>query len=188
MRRCTFILTLLIGILAGAGASSCARSEEEQIASLQKDFATLQTELQKELAAAIAARGPEGAIEVCSVASPQMEQRLSAQRGALIRRISDRPRNPDHLADEFEQRAMDRWRLEMAQGKKPALYHERGDAGLRVMQPIVIQNQLCLQCHGGPAEVSPQTRAAIAAKYPADRALGYSMNELRGAFSATIAD
>ncbi len=186
MKRLRGMLIFLIGIVGGLAA--CAQSDEGKIASLQKNFATLQTELQKELAAAIAASGPEGAIEVCSVASPQMERRLSRESGAEIRRVSDRPRNPEHMVDEFERRAMDRWRAEMAQGKKPALYHERSEAGLRVMQPIVIQNNLCLQCHGGPGQISAATAAAIAQRYPQDQAIGYALNDLRGAFSATVAD
>jgi hypothetical protein len=40
---------------------------------------------------------------------------------------------------------------------------------------------VCTTCHG--ATVAPDVAAAIAARYPEDRATGFSPGDLRGAFS-----
>ena len=44
-------------------------------------------------------------------------------------------------------------------------------------EPLVIQ-ALCLACHG--TVIAPDVQAAIAEKYPADRAIGYADGDLRG--------
>ncbi len=42
---------------------------------------------------------------------------------------------------------------------------------------------VCLVCHG--SELSPDVRAALDEHYPHDRARGYQLDDIRGAFSIT---
>lgn len=172
---------------AAATSSSCASDDAAQAARSAELFARLQTNLQQQLAQAIAQGGPQSAIRVCASISPQLEQRLSHESGIAMRRISDRPRNPAHLADDYERAILDSWRADLAAGRAPRLHYQRRPEGLRIMSPIVIGNALCLRCHGGPADIDLATRRVIQASYPDDQATGYSMGQLRGAFSA-IAD
>lgn len=168
--------------------AACHADDAERAEAAKKLFADFQTQLQGELQKAIAAGGTKGAIEVCGRVSPEMEARLAAERGVLFRRISDRPRNPDHAADEWERAQLERWRAELAAGDEPAPVHERRSEGLRVMAPIVLRNATCLKCHGAPESIDAATRAAILQRYPADQAVGYKLGDLRGAFSLTYSD
>ena len=38
----------------------------------------------------------------------------------------------------------------------------------------------CLACHGDPASMEPEVVAAIQAKYPEDKAVGYAAGSMRG--------
>jgi hypothetical protein len=38
----------------------------------------------------------------------------------------------------------------------------------------------CLGCHGPAASIQPMVKEAIAARYPADRAVGYAEGDFRG--------
>ena len=40
---------------------------------------------------------------------------------------------------------------------------------------------VCMNCHA--AEIKPETEAALSEKYPLDKARGYSLGQIRGAFS-----
>ncbi|MFN7177274.1 MAG: DUF3365 domain-containing protein, partial [Thermaurantiacus sp.] len=53
---------------------------------------------------------------------------------------------------------------------------------LRYMRAIPTAPQ-CLACHGPEEAIAPAVRAAIAERYPDDRATGFRAGELRGAFS-----
>ena len=42
---------------------------------------------------------------------------------------------------------------------------------------------MCLQCHGKPADMKDNVKAILAKEYPEDKAVGYSLGEIRGAIS-----
>jgi len=52
----------------------------------------------------------------------------------------------------------------------------------RYMKAIPLQDA-CLKCHGTPENVAPAVTDALAADYPHDKATGYTLGQLRGAFS-----
>ena len=147
-------------------------------------FQRFQQELQSRLGEAVAKGGPVGAISVCRVASPRLEQQLSTG-GIAVRRVSDRPRNPEHKPDEFEARTIAAWAADVAAGKSPSVVAARDGDRLRVMKPILIGSAMCLSCHGSPDTFSGELRAALLQEYPLDRAVGYRLGDLRGAFSAS---
>jgi hypothetical protein len=49
-----------------------------------------------------------------------------------------------------------------------------------VRLPIVLNNALCLKCHGGADDVDAATMKVLAERYPADEATGYRLDDLRG--------
>lgn len=43
---------------------------------------------------------------------------------------------------------------------------------------------MCLQCHGKPAEqINPATLKKLSELYPADKAVGYDIDQVRGIWS-----
>ncbi|HBS04662.1 MAG TPA: hypothetical protein DEA96_06845 [Leptospiraceae bacterium] len=144
-------------------------------------FMAFKGDLQKRLIGAIQEKGAPYAIQVCSVASPEMEQKHSEDAWKIYR-VSDKPRNPDHRANEFEAVVIEMWKQRLKNQEPLQPVHFRTEKEEYVMSPIPVQAALCLQCHGGVKEIKPQTRNAIEAAYPDDEATGYSLGELRGAF------
>jgi len=94
-----------------------------------------------------------------------------------FRRISDRTRNPQNAPDMKQSEILTAWR---SNGPKPVLY--RDGARLITMHPIKIPMEMCLGCHGDSEHLDKKAAIAIAKLYPYDRATGYKLGDLRGAF------
>jgi hypothetical protein len=50
-----------------------------------------------------------------------------------------------------------------------------------VLRPIA-QRPICASCHGPADRLSSRVRAVLADRYPADKALGFEIDEIRGWF------
>ncbi|MBE7410730.1 MAG: DUF3365 domain-containing protein [Leptospiraceae bacterium] len=180
------ILQTTIGILILLfGLCSCnqkkARLEMIQektnryLAEFQKELlGTLQTSIQKS--------GTSGAIEVCKDASPKMEENFSKLDKAKFRRVSLKNRNPDHFPNDWEKKAIENWEKQISEKQTVNIFLEETDTEVRFLKPIFIINETCLKCHGDK-EIDSQTKEKIAKLYPLDKATGYKMGDLRGAFS-----
>ena len=57
-----------------------------------------------------------------------------------------------------------------------------GKSVFRYMKAIPA-GELCLTCHG--KDIAPDLAAKIRERYPKDRAIGFSLGEIRGAFTIT---
>jgi hypothetical protein len=150
--------------------------------------AALTSELLGRLRKEIDAGGPAKAIVVCSEVAPAIAARLSHD-GLTVRRVGTRLRNPADAPDPFEAAVLARWQEGIRRGLTPREEDAWVEAGgvrtLRVMRPIMT-GKLCLACHGETANLDPAVRAALAERYPADRATGYREGDLRGAVSVTV--
>lgn len=173
-----FISFLVVLCLAG-----CSKSNEARKGEALALFDQFQSQLLLKLKTTIEKEGAPAAISECKTASPEMEKQMSSQ-GWTVRRVSDRPRNPDHAPDAFESRVLAQWVSEMQAGKQPEPVAQVDAGDFRVMRPIVIQADLCMRCHGMPEALDRAAAREIAKQYPADLATGYKMGDLRGAFSA----
>jgi hypothetical protein len=54
------------------------------------------------------------------------------------------------------------------------------------MRPIRLTNPRCLNCHGKPENLAPEVKEMLAHLYPEDKAVGYELGDLRGAFSVHV--
>ncbi len=144
-------------------------------------FENFQKSLQAELSSSIQKSGTTGAIDKCKIVSPEMEHNYSKE-NVIIKRISDKPRNPEHKAEDWESSVIKKWKDEIAEGKKPSIAEKVTNGEYKVLKPILIGNALCLQCHGDKEKIDPATLKMIQEKYPNDMAVDYKLNEVRGAF------
>jgi len=165
---------------------SCATKVDENLylTKTQSVVNVFKTELQSNLLKAVQERGAENSIEVCSEISPNIEAKISSENNLQIRRVSEKFRNPNHEPDAWEKKVLQKWTDDLKNGKKLAVYSEIQNAEYRIMNPIVLDNPNCLQCHGGVGEIKPGTLKKIKDKYPNDKAQDYKLGELRGAFSS----
>jgi hypothetical protein len=144
-----------------------------------------QQRLKGALKSAIAAGGPAEAVDVCKIEASEIAQSLRRESGWAIGRVSTKPRNPDNVPDAWEQQILEHFAAQRAQKIQGPLEASRMENGrLRYMRAIDT-GPVCLTCHG--TELSPEVQARINNAYPQDRATGYVLGDLRGAFTLELA-
>ncbi|EQA37991.1 PF11845 family protein [Leptospira inadai serovar Lyme str. 10] len=149
-------------------------------------FEELQADLLKELQESIKKNGIASSIAVCKTISPAKEQELSAKYpGLRLRRISEKNRNPEHAPNEWEAKVIQDWKQFSKTGNPPYMFFESSPQELHALKPILLANETCLKCHGSSEAIDAKTKAALLRLYPNDKATGYKLGDLRGAFSAS---
>lgn len=144
---------------------------------------TLQTNLEKELKAALTEGGPVAGIEICQEIAQPLTFEISKEfPGAQVSRTALRVRNPGNAPDEQSRAVLERWTSRQADGEElpEADLYESEDSVI-VHRPIPTGTR-CLQCHGDPEDFNPELKKALAENYPDDEATGFEEGELRGAF------
>lgn len=139
-----------------------------------------QTALGKNLIKAIGEEGTIGAIEFCNTKALALTDSISVMNNTVIKRVSDKPRNPKNVADDEELGYITYFKKLMAAGKEPKPIVKTEGNEVNFYFPITT-NAMCLQCHGKPNDqLMPETLARLKNLYPADQAIGYDANEVRG--------
>ncbi|MFM9939855.1 MAG: DUF3365 domain-containing protein [Hyphomicrobiaceae bacterium] len=177
--------------LAAAG-SALAQKDKPGDAALRLAKArdvvqTLSDRLRLEITLALKAGPAANAIGVCQTTAPGLTSALADETGVELLRVSHKLRNPENAPDDFEDRVLQKFQAKLDSGAEIAkLEHSEivvtaeGDKLFRYMRAIPVQEQ-CLVCHG--TDVKQDVKAEIARLYPEDKAIGYKLGELRGAFS-----
>lgn len=175
----------------GSGApsgSAAAKSREDAALAAAKSAAQrLGGELRTKLVDAMNNGGPAKAIEVCSTEAHALAENVAKETGVSVGRSSLKLRNVKDAPPGWVQTWL------VAQGDKKAdqtqgmegVYDAPGGRVARFLKPIAIEGT-CLSCHGDPATISEPVKAALAAKYPDDKATGYQNGDLRGALWAEV--
>ncbi|MDH3231590.1 MAG: DUF3365 domain-containing protein [Alphaproteobacteria bacterium] len=183
----------IIGGLAGVAvfaATLAAGAETDLDARTAASKAVIKAfagSLQAELKGAIKASGPVSAIEVCNEEAPAIAHRHAEDKGWEVGRTSLKYRNPDNAPDQWELTVLKSFEARKAAGEDPAqidhaaFVMQDGKRVFRYMKAIPTA-EICLNCHGG-AEVKPEVAAKLADFYPDDRARGFHVGDIRGAFS-----
>lgn len=118
---------------------------------------------------------------------PSIAGALSEETPFEIMRTALRVRNPDNGADAWETTNLENFAKQIKGGTDPKKLEayavtttKEGQRLFRYMRPIMMTEQ-CLACHG--PDVKGDVKAEIAKIYADDKALGYNLGEMRGAFS-----
>lgn len=147
-----------------------------------------QQTLAKNLQQAIQRGGVAEAIRFCNLAAMPLTDSLSRTYNVQIKRASLRVRNPKDTPTPQEEEILNDYQQKLAQNHSisPQI-HELDEEHLLYTKPILINNALCLNCHGEVGkEVTEEAHALIREKYPNDNATGHQMGELRGMWSVTF--
>jgi len=171
------------GMRQGMGQNDTLKQTLEQKVEIGLEYAlTTKQLLGQNLMGAIQKEGTLHALEFCNIEAIPLTQQMEEQHGAVIRRVSDKYRNPDNAANEEERYYIAHFQKEIAAGKdpKPVVLPEGNQT--RFYYPIVT-NSMCLQCHGKPNRLDPKVLDKINWLYPDDLATGYEENEVRGIWS-----
>ena len=191
------VLTLITGVISGCKDKKAApqpatmeKPQGQPVAETDRGRRTIQVfkAYQKDvvgsLKAALTGGGTVAAITVCKEVAAGLKERFRDMPEVTVRRVAQRYRNADHVPDAFETAIFKEWEDGMAEGTPPIAIARATEAGLRVMQPIMLGSRLCLRCHGKPRDMTSETVETLQRLYPNDNATNFEMGDLRGAFSA----
>jgi hypothetical protein len=179
-RRTNSLVPAMILVLAGWPAQQLVADEDAVLNDSRELAQSFGTQLQTALKTALARGGPVEAMSVCKDQAPQIAAQLSRESGARVSRTSRQFRNPANSPEPWQIAVLANFESGMtAEDPLPEHLEHHAD-GIRYMKAIRIQ-PVCLMCHG--TEVTEDVGAALAEHYPHDRARGYALGDLRGAFS-----
>lgn len=180
-RYLSLVIILSVFSLSSLADNSPSKNDLTSEANdIVKTFAGM---LQPKLKQAIQSGGLEHAIEVCSVEAPKIASNLSAQTGWNIKRVSLKPRNKTTaMPDDFEIKILEQFNeLQAKVGSQAVMeYSEIVGKRFRYMKAQAVEG-ICLNCHGN--SVPENVKKLIDLRYPEDSATGYSLGQIRGAFS-----
>jgi hypothetical protein len=181
-------LTLLSLALAACASTRDAEKQAALTDSARQTAAGLLKTLGGELKASMATGGPAMAIGVCKARAPQIAADAAEKTGFSIKRVSPKNRNPKAVPDAWETEAQASLEKRLAAGEKPetldmsAVVDTPEGKVFRYAKALPTQ-AMCLNCHGDPDKLSPEVKDTLAAAYPDDKAVGYSVGMLRGILS-----
>ena len=187
MKALPIAFVLLLGGLLLQAQKSAGFNEQIVRERGQAIVATATAALSTNLMHAITHGGMTNAISFCSVHALPLTDSALNDPSVLLRRVSTRVRNPANQPDGIERRVIQKYQADIAAGKPPAPMVEILQDQARYFSPIVLNNALCLSCHGDPdTQIKPEVRALIDSLYPKDSATGFKLNGLRGIWSVTF--
>ncbi|TGJ99681.1 DUF3365 domain-containing protein [Leptospira semungkisensis] len=164
----------------------CNREQDtEKKAILAKLFYESEESLTKDLQESIRKKGVLASLDTCRTFSEEKERYIAASYPKLvIRRVSEKSRNPDHLPKDWEGKVFADWK-EFASKDTPAfVFSDSSAKSLYFMRPIYVNDPVCLKCHGAAEKISAELKTEIKRRYPEDRSFGYQLGDLIGAYSA----
>ena len=143
-------------------------------------------ELKGELSTAMKAGGPVNAIQVCQMKAPAISIGISEKTGWRVARTSLKLRNPANTPDFWERQVLKSFEARKAGGEDVKKMEQAeilivdGQRTFRYMKAIPTA-ELCLNCHGG--KLKPEVEAELKELYPYDKARGFKLGDIRGAFT-----
>lgn len=179
------VLLAACAVRADTPTAGAADTIDPLLAQSRALVADFEGRLRTQLQSAMKAGGPVEAISVCRDVAPQIAADLSRESGASVGRVSDRFRNPRNMTETWQNDVLVSFAESQPDSASVAEYFARSDGRTRYAKAIHM-GPVCLACHG--SSLAPDVSEALAAKYPHDRAVGYELGQLRGAFSVTWRD
>lgn len=169
-----FLLSLSLPVFAAPDMQALTAEGAALIPPFQK-------QLLETVKGAMQAGGPAKAVEACQTLAPEIANQHSQQAWS-VGRTALKVRNPENAPDEWERKVLEEFTARAAAGESLAemTRTEVVDGQFRMMKAIPT-GEPCLACHG--KDIKPELAALIDQRYPTDQARGFSLGELRGAFT-----
>lgn len=185
---------LLAGFSYGLNATVIAETEsaaqavpEAVIESYKKTIVSFTKKLQGELQGAMKSGGPVNAISVCNLTAPQIAEEVSSAENMHLSRVSLKNRNSNNgvEAGSWQESVLQQFAERKAAGEDPMQIDYTSTQVVDGVETYVYMKaiptpDLCLNCHG--ADLKPEVQTKLNELYPDDKAVGYEVGELRGAF------
>ena len=172
---------LMVTLTATADTVDQVALKAEAVGIVKQFGGSLKPELKK----ALKAGGPVHAITVCSTRAPEIAKGLTESTGWSVKRVSLKARNSGSATpDAWERSVLEQFDKRQAEGEtaNKMAYAEVVDGQYRFMKAQGVE-KVCLQCHA--ANIAPETEKVLKEHYANDAARGYTLGQIRGAFSLT---
>lgn len=175
------------GMGKGKGKKKAAEAPQDANAKIGMQYAlAAKGALGKNLMKTLQVKGTVGALEFFNVKALPLTDSIAQLKNAMIKRVSDKPRNQGNLANAEELGYISYFKGIIAAGTEPKPIVKEAEDTVKFYFPITT-NAMCLQCHGAPnEEVQPATMAKLQDIYPSDKALSYNTNEVRGIWAISF--
>lgn len=160
-------------------------SQKQEMSKIADEFTS---GLRNVLMSEIQNKGLILALSVCTDTAQLMTNDFGLRNGFYIKRVSFKFRNENNAPDDFESEGLKYFEKLFRENKIDSLTEftglvkENDIIYIRYMKPIIVQAP-CLNCHGNYEQLMPEVRNLINQKYKNDKAINYSIGDLRGAVS-----
>jgi hypothetical protein len=144
---------------------------------------TTKAQLGKNLMATMKEKGAIEALRFCNLKAIPLTDSMATVHQGIIKRVSDKTRNPNNKANEVELKNIEHFKSVLAKNEEIKPFVESINDHVNFYYPI-LTNAMCLKCHGNPEkDLNPELLTALSKLYPNDEAIGYSENQVRGIWS-----
>ncbi|GAB4481853.1 MAG: hypothetical protein OHK0057_37050 [Thermoflexibacter sp.] len=129
---------------------------------------------------AIQKEGIAGALKFCNINAYALTNMYAEGDEAIIKRASTKNRNATNAADSLETMILAQYEQEKSSSAELLPKVVTKGKIVHYFKPILVQ-VLCLNCHGEVGKgIDEKNYQVIKTLYPADKAVGYQLNDLRG--------
>jgi len=187
-QKILFISFTIFLLFAGCNSKD---SENAKYKSELENYANMyMKELKSVLISNMKEGGPYQAVNVCSDTAAKLTAGFSEDMNVEVKRISFKNRNVHNFPDPHEVDILKNFESQFGENKldkNSFLIVENELEGKRAVtyaKPIFIEAP-CLNCHGNETQLSSDVKEILSEKYPADKAKGYEIGDLRGAIIVT---
>ena len=128
------------------------------------------------------------AADFCSTEAGNLAKEASKKlpNGVSIKRVTNKPRNSLNKATPNDLKVLNTIETKIKKKEAPQMVVKKLDTNhYQVYKPLIIDAK-CLKCHGDATTRDKEAYKIIQARYPNDKAIGYKIGELRGAFLVDI--
>jgi mono/diheme cytochrome c family protein len=177
------LLTNLLLLFVAFGA--WAQNPEPYFAEAEGVLQQVRGTMMRELKVALDMK-PAEAVALCRHLAPTIKSQIEEETGWEVRRVALRVRDPGNRPNEDERGILLAYVVRSAAGQPTRLLRtesvvdREGRRYVHVMQAIPTFDT-CLVCHG--PNLDPEVARAVHKLYPDDETTGYSVGDIRGAFS-----
>ena len=161
---------------------------DNEIAQAKEIISAFAGTLKGELETGIKAGGPVKALEICNTKAPQIAEKVTAEKGMQVSRVSLKNRSPANAPNVWQKTVLENFATRKAAGADPValefseIAEHQGHKEFRFMKAIPTGG-VCLACHG--ENLVKGVQETITTLYPDDKATGFKSGDIRGAFVVT---
>lgn len=191
-RQITFLVLLLL--LVGCGDNLLITPQEKAVAEKighESSMIVLRTMMMK-LMEEVQKNGTVAAAKFCAENAHGLTQEIQQElkKGVVIKRISQKNRNPQNAPNAQEEKAIDFFTTKIKNNSEVPGHHlvknkEKEQVFVNYYRPLYVA-PLCLQCHGDPKNMSSDIQKILKSKYPQDKAVGFKPGDFRGVLKVAI--